>query len=239
MLQNNNMKNETNVLKLKKQFKNIFKKIIRDKSDISSDSIDEAALPAYAHNNFFIDKLFWDRLRIVEKYIKSNYENLEKDLHILDFGSGSGVMSYTLGSNGYKVYMTDIDKIPIQYVKKYTQFPSSVEWIDTDKLSNYRGVFDIIIALDVLEHVDSINDVLSQFKTLTKENGEVIISGPTENVFYRTGRRIAGRRFTGHYHKTTINDIKETCKISMNVKTIKVLYPIIPFFDIFSGKFKK
>ena len=55
--------------------------------------------------------------------------------------------------------------------------------------------FDIIYALDVLEHINDLEPYVTLFSKLLVPGGTVIISGPTENIFYKIGRKIAGKRF--------------------------------------------
>ena len=51
----------------KKKFKRAFREILNQNRNYE---IDEAAIPAYAHNNIFIDYLFWKRLQIVFNFAK-------------------------------------------------------------------------------------------------------------------------------------------------------------------------
>ena len=50
-----------------------FKSVLRHISDHETGKIfAEAALPAYAHGNPLIERLFWGRLRVVERYVAKN-----------------------------------------------------------------------------------------------------------------------------------------------------------------------
>ena len=94
-------------LKLTKQkFKKTFTEII---NETYNEDIDEAALPAYAHKNVFIDHLFWKRIEIANTYANKGAERKR----ILDFGCGSGVLSYLLAKNGHQVTSSDIEFSPL------------------------------------------------------------------------------------------------------------------------------
>jgi 2-polyprenyl-3-methyl-5-hydroxy-6-metoxy-1,4-benzoquinol methylase len=214
-------------------FKEAFSDITRNTGDRNKESVDEAAFPAYAHGNFFIDRLFWGRLRVVEEYLLPKRKDGET-LEVLDFGCGSGVMSYALAEAGYNVTMTDIDPRPLEYMKENIDFPKNTIWANAYELHDRK--FDFIIALDVLEHVDDVESEILSLGKMLKKDGELIVSGPTENKLYHLGRRLAGKRFTGHYHKTTIDDIRDVCKGSMNVADIATLYPVFPLFKVFSAR---
>ena len=103
---------------------------------------------------------------------------------------------------------------------------------------------DLIIAANVLEHVPSLENTIQLFQKKLKNEGSLIVSGPTENFIYKTGRKIlqitGNKKFSGDYHVTDINNIFK--KINYNQfklqQTKKVPLPfIITLYWI--GKFKK
>ncbi len=217
---------------IKKKFKIIFNEIIQQEP--SNYEIDEAALPAYAHKNILIDYLFWKRIEVAYKYAQKN----KKTKNVLDFGCGSGVLSYLLAKNKYNVTSCDIEFSPLNLVKTKLNFPENITFIEGDIINHKipENSFDIIFALDVLEHIDNLTDYIKLFKKLLTPDGIIIISGPTENIFYKIGRKLAGKRFTGDYHVTNISKIKQDFSPYLKVKTIKkLLFPII-LFEIFIAK---
>lgn len=212
----------------KQKFKLAFNHIIRESNN---DAIDEAALPAYAHKNILIDYLFWKRIQIAFNYSQSTNGSKK----ILDFGCGSGVLSYLLAKNGHEVTSTDIEFSPLLLVKEKIEFPSNISFIESDIISGElkNKTFDIIYALDVLEHIENLDEYIELFESLLAPNGVIIVSGPTENVFYKIGRTIAGEKFTGDYHVSDISKIKNNFKQFLKVKTLKKLYPPVKLFELF------
>lgn len=216
---------------VKKIFKTAFKTILNKTNNYE---LDEAALPAYSHSNKLIDYLFWKRVNVAfQEAIKDS-----RHKKVLDFGCGSGVLSYLMAKNGYDVTASDIEFSPLNLVKTEIDFPSSINFIEGDiiNLEVPDNSFDVIFALDVLEHVDNLEDYMKLFKRLLTPNGMIIISGPTENILYKLGRKFAGDRFTGDYHVTDIHKIKKEFKNHLKVKTIKKL--IFPFvlFELFAAR---
>lgn len=201
--------------------------------------LSEAALPAYAHKNFIIDYIFWQRLSVANNYILKNYDI---NSTILDFGCGTGVMSYNLAINGFNVTAIDLDLKPIQVLKENINYPQSIDFIEGNILDIQFNdkKFDVIVALDVLEHIplDKLPLFLEKFKSLLNPNGVIIVSGPTENILYKIGRKLAGNDFTGHYHETTISKIKTTFYNYYKVKTLKKLIWPFVLFEIFSATSK-
>jgi 2-polyprenyl-3-methyl-5-hydroxy-6-metoxy-1,4-benzoquinol methylase len=74
----------------------------------------------------------------------------------------------------------------------------------------YQNTFDVVVAADVLEHVDHLDSYLNNIYESLKEKGCFYLSGPTENWFYGLCRKIAG--FTGEYHHRNIFDIENLLK---------------------------
>ncbi|AMA49799.1 MULTISPECIES: class I SAM-dependent methyltransferase [Flavobacterium] len=199
--------------------------------------LSEAAFPAYAHKNPLIDYIFWKRLKIVVNYIiKKKQEKTE----ILDFGCGSGVFSYTLASKGSHVTAIDLNLKPVRILSEKIKFPQNIHFIENDifKIDFKENKFDYIVALDVLEHIPiaELDNYLELFINLLKENGEIIISGPTENVIYKIGRKLAGNDFTGHYHETDIVKIKQVFLRKSKIHILSKIFWPITLFEVFVTK---
>lgn len=197
--------------------------------------LDEAAFPAYSHRNPLINWLFWQRLRKVMDYVHSPTPYAK----ILDFGCGSGVMLPYLSSISTQVTAMDVDLLPIQSVQKYISLPQNVEVKDATKIAIHdlqANSYDLIIALDVLEHVHDLPQTLRDLLELLKPGGRLIVSGPTENILYRLGRKVAGPEYSGAYHERGIAEIKNELLNMTTLEHIATLYWPFPLFEIFSAK---
>ncbi len=215
---------------IKTKFKQAFIEILKDKNSYEND---EAALPAYAHKNPLIDFLFWKRLNVAFNLVQKN-----KMKQVLDFGCGSGVLSYMLAQNGVEVTSCDLEFSPLRLVQEKISFPKGIKFMEGDIINQPLPdkSFDAIIALDVLEHIENLADYILLFQRLLKPNGVIIVSGPTENILYKIGRKISGERFTGNYHVTNITKIKKEFSEYLIVKTIRrLIFPVI-LFEIFTAK---
>lgn len=196
-------------------------------------SLDEAAFPAYAHTNPLISFLFWRRLHLTINYIEK-HEPFES---ILDFGTGSGVMLPFLGTISQNVTATDIDITPLDKMSGYYPFDQCIKIVNCRE-NQFKHLptesYDLIVALDVLEHIQDLDSTLRWLYALLKPGGRIVFSGPTENVLYQIGRRLAGKRFTGDYHKTNILNVKDTFSVFTCVASVATLFPVLPFFKIYS-----
>ena len=212
----------------KKQFVGATKKILATEH---SESLDEAAFPAYSNPNPLMNFLFWERIYRVIKYIEPK-GSLKK---VLDFGSGSGVMLPFLAEQTEEVIGVDIDLEPLKKIKQYINFPENIQLQETYQEIPQKSL-DLIIALDVLEHVDNLDGELENFASLLAPGGELIISGPTENFLYKIGRFLAGPSYSGHYHVRNIYDIRRATPKNLTPRNLAILYPLIPFFLIYTAK---
>jgi 2-polyprenyl-3-methyl-5-hydroxy-6-metoxy-1,4-benzoquinol methylase len=197
--------------------------------------LDEAAFPAYSHRNPVINWLFWQRLRKVMEHLQrpTPYER------VLDFGCGSGVMLPYLSQISSQVTALDVDLLPLERVQKHIPLAANVEVKDATK-NNISDLpansFDLIIALDVLEHVKDLPRTLNELLALLKQGGQLIVSGPTENILYRIGRKVAGPEYSGSYHERGIAEIKNELVHLAQIERIATLYWPIPLFEIFTAE---
>ncbi len=223
--------NNTKFNAYKSKFRTAIRKVLMESE---SGRLDEAAFPAYSHPNPFINWLFWQRLR-------KTMETIERGApyqRVLDFGCGSGVLLPFLGKIASNVIALDIDLLPFERMKAQIDFPANIEVHDTRSFPLDQlpvASFDIITALDVLEHVDNLSATLKNLLRLLKPGGRLIVSGPTENIFYKIGRRVAGREYTGDYHERGVTEIKHQLASLARIEQIAVLYWPVPLFDLFSG----
>lgn len=199
--------------------------------------LDEAGFPAYSHSNPLINWLFWQRLRVVMNYVETDapYEQL------LDFGCGSGVMLPFLCGISARVTAMDIDLLPFERVSRQRKFPANLTVHDASEvtLKNLPAAsFDLIVATDVLEHVDDISGTLADMQALLNPGGQIVISGPTENILYKIGRMLAGPEYSGDYHERGIPEVRDMVAGQMELIRIATLYWPVPLFDIFAGKVK-
>ena len=216
----------------KAEFRALIRKVL---AESEQGRLDEAGFPAYSHQNPLINWLFWQRLHKVMNYIETDapYD------HVLDFGCGSGVILPFLCGISNRVTAMDIDLLPFERVSRQRAFPANLEVHDVREVTLQdlpKASFDIIVATDVLEHVDDLSGTLADMKVLLKPGGQIIISGPTENIFYKIGRTLAGSEYSGDYHERGILEVRDLLAEQMPVIYIATLYWPVPLFEIFAGQ---
>jgi SAM-dependent methyltransferase len=127
---------------------------------------------------FDIQKKHWwfvTRKKIVLDTI-SRYLNKDGSLKILDIGCGSGVMLQALSDVG-QTYGMDMSDDAISFSQKI--FDGKVEKGSLPNQIPYeKNFFDLITALDVIEHIDLDIDSLVAMHSLLVPGGKVVITVP-------------------------------------------------------------
>lgn len=168
-------------------------------SHISPNDRDEMAIPSYIHRNPLIRWLMWKRYEHI-----SELANFTKNMNVLEFGCGIGIFLPELNRMCGKVYAIDI-------FPEYAKLLSVKLNLNINFIYNLSEIadnsMDLVIAADVFEHIDDLSDYLMKFSNKLKNDGRLIVSGPTENVLYKIGRIVAGFCNKGDYHHRNIDEI--------------------------------
>ena len=178
-------------------------------SEAEPGRLDQIGFPAYSHANPLINWLFWKRLHTVIDYV----ERQAPLGRVLDFGCGSGVMLPFLAKVSAQVVAADVDPVPLEYMQRHIPLAPNVQPSDASKEAIKReraASFDLIIALDVLEHVQDLAGTIDQLLRLLRPGRELVVSGPTESMLYQLGRKLAGPEYSGEYHERGVAEIRKS-----------------------------
>jgi len=115
------------------------------------------------------------RKNIVLDIVHCNF-NKKRDLKILDIGCGCGVILNALENYGMTFGM-DMSEDAIKYSKEIFNGEVSKGSLP-DCIPFEKGFFNLITALDVIEHVDQDVDSLKVIRSLLISNGKAIITVP-------------------------------------------------------------
>jgi 2-polyprenyl-3-methyl-5-hydroxy-6-metoxy-1,4-benzoquinol methylase len=182
--------------------KRIPESLLRRMADrLSAEDRDEQAIPSYLHRNPALRWMAWRRVEVIAQRLRKSLQarNGGDPVTILDFGCGTGVLFAESSQLADRVYGVDIvldaarmlvDEWKLDKVTLLT--PAEAESAVAPKS------VDVILAAEVLEHVEPLRPTMEQFRRWLKPDGLLLVTLPTENALYRFGRRLSG--FSGHYH---------------------------------------
>ncbi len=159
---------------------------------------DEMAIPSYLHPNPLLRWMAWRRVEVMAGLLAAH---TPQGGRVLDYGCGTGVLFEAALARASSVVGVDLvltaarlwrDKRGLNGVTLLSPEAASA---DVEP-----GSVDVIVAAEVLEHIDDPTEVLAFFRRVLRPGGKLLVSLPTENALYRFGRRLAG--FSGHYHES-------------------------------------
>lgn len=136
---------------------------------------------ALNEGNFLQSNWHANKLQIVD-YLLAKYQPKS----VLDLGAGSGNLEFTFASKVKKIVAVDYNDDAVDFLKKKVkQLKIKNVTVQQANLSDSKkiaalGKFDLIIMVDVLEHLElRVSDkLISTFKKILNPNGVVVIITP-------------------------------------------------------------
>lgn len=130
--------------------------------------------------------------------------HVPENSHILDVGCGDGLIAHRI-STARKSHVTGIDMNPValyyarrknsSYANTNTFVESSIYDFEADNL------FDCAVVVEVFEHVEMPDSLLSKLRQLIKNNGKLIITTPVAV----SGKEISKYHFTEYSEDEFMN----------------------------------
>jgi 2-polyprenyl-3-methyl-5-hydroxy-6-metoxy-1,4-benzoquinol methylase len=181
---------------------------------------EESCVPSYCHSNWLAAFISWQRLfkavELARRYGRPG--------PVLDFGASVGELGQLL-SHDVDYHYIEQDDAPATYLQR--ALPHAVRRTLEGAPEN---AYAVVFALDALEHNENYPDLLAILASKLSKDGVLILSGPTENLLYRLGRKIAG--FNAHYHVTNINLIEDAAASRLVVKKRRTVPFGVPLFRL-------
>lgn len=145
--------------------------------------------------------------KLVLRMLKEFFPIGEKKLpaKILDVGCGTGIMMQELRSYG-KIWGLDVNDKALQYCRAKKAgdflFKANLE----QKLPFPEDFFDLVVCLDVLEHIKKDQFVLSETKRVLRNDGFLVVIVPSYQRFFSYWDKVAGhyRRYDRKYLKNSL-----------------------------------
>ena len=121
------------------------------------------------------------RIKYIKKIVTLKNNN---NLEILDLGCGGGLLSEPLCRLGAKVTGIDFIKNNIKIAKQHAkQSNLEINYICQNLYNlNLKKKFDVILLLEVIEHLDNWQKLIKKLDKLLKPKGKLIISTINRNL---------------------------------------------------------
>ena len=109
---------------------------------------------------------------------------LKQGSKVLDFGCGEGALSERLKDDGYDVYSVDIDADNFKAGTKFEQLDFNNEQATKAFYDKHREEFDMVLGIEVIEHVENPWEYIRNLKKLVKPSGYILLSTPNVTSYY-------------------------------------------------------
>jgi SAM-dependent methyltransferase len=158
---------------------------------------------------------------------------------ILDAGCGTGHLTLDLLQYGYDVTAIDYSDELVNFTKKTisdAQYSANVFSCDLISITDFNlPLFDTIVCLDVIEHIENDIIALMNLYSLLNPGGTLILSVPANKWIY--GRR---DKNVGHFRRYNRKElIKKIEDAGFTINSIRYwdfigIFPVLLFEKIFS-----
>ena len=163
----------------------------------------------------------------------------EQPIHILDVACGKCALSLRIKDSRVKKQLDDeiitLDQMnPVEPVKfPYYQMDLNNEEQLEDLVNEYRNYFDIILGIEIIEHLENPKKCLYYLKEMLNDEGHLLISTPNVNnpmarrIFYKKGRleQFSEKDLQYGHISIILPHILENIATSLTLK-IMVEYPV-------------
>lgn len=154
--------------------------------------------------------VIWNRLRYVLSPQFDVYEQVGKIVRgrVCDIGCGTGFGSHLLSINAKELYGFEIDNEAIRFAQR--SFPvKNLNFNFGDITKGINGLFDYVVMIDVIEHLNHVKKVLENVKTMLVGSGTFICSTPNRLSRYKKSenhvREFAPKELEGILKRTFIS----------------------------------
>lgn len=179
----------------------------------------------YYSSNSIVRYFFWGRISSLLSF--TEFHPLDR---VLEIGFGPGIMFPTLANVCDQVVGIDpllnIEPGPpssgfetVKNMCKAEAIKDKVEVLrgDGQNIPLQQETCDIVIAMDVLEHLPDLLRSLKEIARILKKNGSFLACIPMENLYRRTARRLfrlPELHEEEHFYKDILDDIKSVFSIA-------------------------
>jgi len=184
-------------------------------------------------------------IRSSDPYANTKYEIIldwlqrKKIKNVLNAGCGSGDFSFLLSQNNYLVDSFDIDTDYIDLAKKKAKklgLHKRCSFLVSDiKSFSKRKKYDMVVANDVLEHIDNDKDAINDLGDLVKCGGILAVTVPA-------GQYLFGYHDInlGHFRRYSKNNLKKIVPNDFEIKKLNYFgFFLIPVCFLYSKILKK
>jgi SAM-dependent methyltransferase len=136
---------------------------------------------------------------------------LARGKRVLDTGCGAGYGSAELAHNAASAVGADIAAEAVDYANANYQLPNlSFEQASCTALPHPDSVFDLVVAFEVIEHLEDYRALLLEARRVLSPNGQFIVSTPNKLYYTESRGREGANPF--HVHEFQFEEFRSELK---------------------------
>ncbi len=171
-------------------------------------------------NYFKIEKEHWlmkIRRTIVQDSLDRYLGKAPKHTKLLDFGCGSGIFVEELEKAGFDAHGVDISDEAVRFGA--LQGIKNLSVIDSHKINFPDNTFDVVLSMDVLEHLEDEEWALKEIERILKPNGIFVVMVPAYMFLWGVQDEVAH-----HYRRYTKGSLLKVVKDKTKLNTVRSTY---------------
>jgi 2-polyprenyl-3-methyl-5-hydroxy-6-metoxy-1,4-benzoquinol methylase len=186
----------------------------------------------------FENDYWWHKgkLNLIDSLLKKYLPNANKNPNILEIGCGTGQVMTVLKKYGIVTGM-DVASTALSLCKERGFVNLIQADITTVNENTIQNKFDVIVALDILEHVQDDLLALSNMQKLLTDNGLLILSVPAHKFLWSIHDEALQHK--RRYQKYELIKKLEDCNFSIikNTYFVSAVFPMILLYRLFTNIF--
>jgi len=177
-------------------------------SELKENTQEESSSKEFALKIFNCSPLKKEKLN---KLLKHSYSKFDNKV-CLDIGSDNGVISYLLRQRGGSWYSADLIPETVDSIKELVG--KNVFSIQDGSTSFNDSFFDLVIVVDMLEHLENDLEFVQDLKRISKPESEILINVPSPRKgVLRFIKNKIGQTDAAHGHLRAGYEIDELAKM--------------------------
>lgn len=184
--------------------------------DLNTSGMDRS----FYKNYFKIEKEHWlmkIRRTIVQDSLDRYLGKAPKHTKLLDFGCGSGIFVEELEKAGFDAHGVDISDEAVRFGA--LQGIKNLSVIDSHKINFSDNTFDVVLSMDVLEHLEDEEWALKEIERILKPNGIFVVMVPAYMFLWGVQDEVAH-----HYRRYTKGSLLKVVRDKTKLKTVRSSY---------------
>ena len=129
-------------------------------------------------------KKILDKKNIYKNFVEEIEHYIDNESTVLDLGCGTGAFSISISDKCKKIYAVDIVEDFVLATKKnvaeYKKKNITTIFQKDEKIPAQDNFFDVVLLVDVLHHVENIEEILIEIRRVLKNNGTIVIFEPNK-----------------------------------------------------------